>query len=81
MKTKDQTLLEQAYHQVMETITTETEENKSMIKNVLIIDLYTGQTDVLPAEELNAATKGLKPIETKTATTYKGEEYMVVVLK
>lgn len=33
MKSKDQTLLEQAYHQVMETITTETEENKSMIKN------------------------------------------------
>jgi hypothetical protein len=33
MKTKDQTLLEQAYHQVMETITTETEENKSMIKS------------------------------------------------
>jgi hypothetical protein len=33
MKSKDQTLLEQAYHQVMETITTETEENKSMIKS------------------------------------------------
>jgi hypothetical protein len=48
-----------------------------MIKNILIIDLYTGQTEVLPAEELNAATKGLKPIETEAATTYKGEEYMV----
>lgn len=33
MKSKDQTLLEQAYHQVMETITTETEENKSMISS------------------------------------------------
>ena len=52
-----------------------------MIKNILIIDLYTGQTEVLPAEELNAATKGLKPIETEAATTYKGEEYMVIVLK
>ena len=52
-----------------------------MIKKVIIIDLYTGQTDVLPAEELNAATKGLKPIETESATSYIREEYMVVVLK
>ena len=52
-----------------------------MMKTALIIDLYTGETEILPAEEFGPATDGLKKVETEAATTYKGEEYMVVVLK
>jgi hypothetical protein len=52
-----------------------------MMKTALIIDLYTGETEILPAEEFAAATEGLDSFMTEVATTYKGEEYMVVVLK
>ena len=52
-----------------------------MIKNILIIDLYNGQTDILPPEQFEEATQGLESFMTEVATTYKGEEYMVVVLK
>lgn len=51
-----------------------------MIK-ALLIYLETGKAFELPQEELEPATQGLDKVESKAATTYKGEEYMVVVLK
>jgi hypothetical protein len=47
----------------------------------ILIDLYTGKAETLPQDEVSLATKGLKKVETADATTYKGEEYIVVVLK
>lgn len=47
----------------------------------LIIDLYTGETEVLPQEDFEDATLECEKIETKVATTYRAEEYLVVVLK
>jgi hypothetical protein len=47
----------------------------------LIIDLHTGAAEILPEEEFKPATQGLQKIETDVAITYRGEEYMVVVLK
>jgi hypothetical protein len=45
----------------------------------IIIDLYTGEADVLPEDEIKEATRGLKKIKTEAATTWKAEEYIVVV--
>jgi hypothetical protein len=50
-------------------------------EKALYIDLYTGAVEVLPQEEFQEAILGCTKVETKTATTYKAEEYMVVVLK
>lgn len=47
---------------------------------MLIIDLYSGEATELDEKEFQSAVKGLKKIETDAATTYKGEEYIVVLL-
>jgi len=51
------------------------------MKTVLIIDLYTGEANILPPEEFQDAIQGTESFDTETATTYRGEEYMVVVIK
>jgi hypothetical protein len=48
---------------------------------LFVIDLYTGKAKHLPSEDFVEATQGLKKTETSLATTYLGEEYIVVVLK
>ena len=47
-----------------------------------IIDLYTGKVDVLPKGEFKDAIDGLEEVVSEGGiTSYKGEEYIVVVLK
>ena len=47
-----------------------------------IIDLYTGKVDVLPEEEFKDAIEGLtKVVSEEGIVSYRGEEYIVVVLK
>lgn len=64
------------------------EESSKVLKEAsgnateFIIDLYTGEVDVLPKEEFKDAIKGLKKVVSEGGiTSYKGEEYIVVVLK
>ena len=46
-----------------------------------IIDLYTGEVNVLPEGEFKDATDGLEEVVSEGGiTSYKGEEYMVVIL-
>ena len=47
----------------------------------LVIDLYTGKVATLPQEDFAAAIEGLERTESPAGVTYKGEEYIVVVLK
>ena len=47
-----------------------------------IIDLYTGEVDVLPKEKFRDAIDGLEEVVSEGGiTSYKGEEYIVVGLK
>jgi hypothetical protein len=50
-------------------------------KQALYIDLFTGETDILPPEDFQDAILDCEKIETSTATTYRAEEYLVLVLK
>lgn len=48
-----------------------------MNKKYILIDLYTGKSELIPADEVKEATYGLK--KKKGATNvWKGEEYIVV---
>ena len=51
------------------------------IEKIFVIDLYNGKASTLPKEDLAEATEGLIKMETNIATTYRGEEYIVVVMK
>ena len=48
---------------------------------IFVIDLYNGKASTLPIEDFVEATNGLTKTETNIATTYRGEEYIVVVMK
>ena len=52
-----------------------------MIQTAYIIDLATGKVEVLPQEEVAAATQGLKKWETPGAVTYEAEEYVILIPK
>jgi hypothetical protein len=49
---------------------------------VLFIDLYTGKSEDISADEIPDATEGLRPVKGQNGViTYKGEESMVIVIK
>lgn len=48
---------------------------------IIVIDLYNGKANTLPQEDFEEAIMGLEKTETSIATTYRGEEYIVVVMK
>lgn len=48
---------------------------------LFVIDLYNGKALELPQEDFEDAIAGLTKTETNVATTYRGEEYIVVVMK
>jgi len=50
-------------------------------KKIFVIDLYNGKACTLPQEDFAEASNGLIKMETNVATTYRGEEYIVVVMK
>ena len=52
-----------------------------MVKTAYIIDLATGKVEVLPQEEVAAATQGLKKWETPGVVTYEAEEYVIRIHK
>ena len=51
------------------------------MKDILLINIADGFTEVLPPEEFENAIEGTRKIESETATTYVDTEYLVVVLK
>ena len=48
---------------------------------IFVIDLVNGKALKLPAEDFVEVTKDLTKMETNIATTYRCEEYIVVVMK
>jgi len=50
-----------------------------MNKKYILIDLYNGSSEILPAEEAKEAIKGLKK-KKGDVTVWRGEEYLVVEL-
>ena len=52
-----------------------------MSNKAYLIDKYTGEAEIIPHEEVVLAAKGLKKVETDAATTYMGEEYLIVIPK
>ena len=52
-----------------------------MKNTIFVIDLYDGKARTLPADELHEAIEGLDKVESNVATTYRAEEYIVVVMK
>ena len=48
---------------------------------IFVIDLVNGKALKLPAEDFVEVTNGLSKMETNIATTYRCEEYIVVVMK
>ena len=56
------------------------EENaESGGQTYIYLDLYTGETSVLPRDDFEEAIQGLEKVKGKI-TVYRGEEYMVLVL-
>lgn len=46
---------------------------------LLMIDLYTGQAEKLPLEELEPATRGLTEVQGEDGlVSWKGDEYIIV---
>jgi hypothetical protein len=53
-----------------------------MIKNILYIDLFSGETTILPPSEFADAIRDCNKVETATHITYEGGgNYLVVVTK
>ena len=48
-----------------------------MNKKYILIDLYTGKSELIPSDEVKEATYGLKK-KKGVLNVWKGEEYMVV---
>ena len=48
-----------------------------MNKKYILIDLYTGKSELIPSDEVKVATKGLKKVK-GDVNVWQGEEYMVV---
>lgn len=48
-----------------------------MNKKYILIDLYTGKSELIPSDEVKVATYGLKK-KKGVLNVWKGEEYMVV---
>lgn len=54
---------------------------KAAAKKAIMIDLYSGSSEIIPSNELKEATAGLRPVKGEGGTVvYKGEEYLVVVI-
>ena len=50
-------------------------------KRYIMIDLYSGRAESVPQEDIDEAIYGLRRVKGKDGMiTYKGEEYIVVVL-
>jgi hypothetical protein len=49
-------------------------------RKAIMIDLYSGRAEIVPPDEIEEATAGLRRVKGQGGiVTYKGEEYLVVV--
>jgi len=50
-------------------------------RKAIMINLYSGSSEIIPSNELKETTAGLRPVKGEGGTVvYKGEEYLVVVV-